>query len=101
MEAGERILAYITDMDEEAFLADTKTQDAVVRNFEIMGEAAKRLSSGTREAHPSVPWSDFARFRDVLIHQYDQIVPADVWRIAAVQLPPAMAPLRAAARLMG
>lgn len=72
-----------------------------MRNFEIMGEAAKRLSAATRDAHPGVPWSDFARFQDVLIHRYDQVVPADVWRIAAIELPPAMKRLHAAAKRLG
>lgn len=45
-----------------------------MHNFEIMGEAAKRLSNETREGHPEVPWTNFARFRDVLIHRYDQVV---------------------------
>ena len=72
-----------------------------MRNFEIMGEAAKRISEATRAAHPTVPWRDLARFRDVLIHQYDQVVPADVWRIATQELPSAMKQLHAAGKKRG
>lgn len=59
-------------MSEDEFLEDPRTIDAVVRNFEVMGEAAKRISEETRHANPAVPWRDFARFRDVLIHRYDE-----------------------------
>jgi len=54
----------------DAFLASRKTQDAVIRNFEIIGEAAKRLSPGITRAHNHIPWRRIAGFRDVLIHNY-------------------------------
>ena len=61
------------------FLRDTKTQDAVIRNFEIIGEAVKRLSETTRKLAPQVPWRLFAGFRDVLIHQYSGVDLSEVW----------------------
>lgn len=60
VEAIERIHRYIEDMDEVSFLDDEKTQDAVVRNFEIMGEASRNIElyhSDYAEAHAEIPWS--------------------------------------------
>ncbi|MBI3992460.1 MAG: DUF86 domain-containing protein [Candidatus Lambdaproteobacteria bacterium] len=52
------------------FFGDRKTQDATVRNFEVLGEAAKNLSPTFREQHVHVPWKPIAGLRDKLIHEY-------------------------------
>jgi uncharacterized protein with HEPN domain len=75
-------------MTEEAFRADLKTQDAVIRKMEVIGEAAKRLSEGTITALPSIDWKGFKGFRDVLIHNYDRVDVAIVWKTLAEELPP-------------
>jgi uncharacterized protein with HEPN domain len=62
-------------------------QDAVMRNFEVMGEAAKRVSSDLRARHPEVPWRRVAGFRDVLIHGYMQVEPGAVWNAVEASLP--------------
>jgi len=63
----------------QAFLADWLLQDAAIRNFEIVGEAVKRVSEELKAAHPEIPWADLAGFRDVLIHQYFRVDLAIVW----------------------
>lgn len=68
-QAMDRIISY-TNKDRETFIKSTMMQDAVIRNFEVMGEATKRLSSQFREAHSQVPWSLMARTRDRIIHDY-------------------------------
>jgi len=65
-----RILDYISGKDREEFEADLVTQDAVVRQLEIIGEATKRVSKELRSKHPDIPWSDMAGMRDVLTHDY-------------------------------
>jgi uncharacterized protein with HEPN domain len=70
LEACERISTYVEDVDSVAFREDRKTVDAVVRNLEILGEAAKAVSDPTRALAPEIPWQAIAGFRDVLIHQY-------------------------------
>lgn len=85
-ESIEKIEEY-TKEGESSFSSDYKTQDAVIRNFEIIGEAAKRLSDETRQIAQNVPWKQFAGFRDVLIHQYDGIDMAEVWLTIANDLP--------------
>lgn len=57
-------------MNPDAFFADPKTQDAVIRNIEVIGEAVKRVSPETRQAHTDVPWADIAGMRDRVIHGY-------------------------------
>ncbi len=62
-------------------------QDAVIRNFEIIGEAAKRVREDYRKEHPAIPWRLMAGFRDVLIHAYEGVDLRRVWHIAKDDLP--------------
>lgn len=86
-EAVRRIQAYTAEMTYESFLVDTKTQDAVIRNLEIIGEATKRLSKALRVEHDAIPWKSMAGVRDRLIHHYFGINFDVVWQIATVELP--------------
>ena len=67
LESVLRIEEFTRD-GKEAFVEDRMIQDAVIRNFEIMGEAAKRVPNQYRQKHPEIPWRLMAAFRDVLIH---------------------------------
>ena len=70
-----------------AFLASELLQDGVIRSFEVIGEVVKRLDPALKGQFPDVNWSDFAGFRDVLIHQYNSIRVDLVWRFAQEDLP--------------
>jgi uncharacterized protein with HEPN domain len=65
IEAIDAILSYTVD-GREAFLSDGKTQDAVIRNIEIIGQAVKGISDSTRALEPAVPWRQIAGMRDKL-----------------------------------
>jgi uncharacterized protein with HEPN domain len=69
------------------FFGDVMVQDAVLRNFEVIGEAAKRLDDAYRAAHPAIPWRALAGLRDVLIHQYEGVDLEKVWAIVEGELP--------------
>ena len=86
-EALQRITTYVAGMAYESFVADTRTQDAVIRNLEILGEATKNLSEELRAKYPAVPWKNITRARDRLIHHYFGINLDIVWQIATVELP--------------
>jgi len=82
-----RILDYISGKDRESFEAELVTQDAVVRQLEIIGEVSKRVSKEFRSKHPDIPWSDMAGMRDVLIHDYIDVDFGVVWKTASEDIP--------------
>jgi len=82
-----RVLDYISGKDRESFEADLVTQDAVVRQLEILGEATKWVSTELRSKHPDIPWSDMAGMRDVLIHDYIDVDFGVVWKTASEDIP--------------
>lgn len=86
-EAIYRITTYVNGMAYESFVADTKTQDAVIRNLEILGEATKNLSEPLRAVYQSIPWKKMAGARDRLIHHYFGVNLDIVWEIVTVDLP--------------
>ena len=87
LEAIHRADMYVAGMSYVEFLADLKTQDAVIRTLEIIGEATKRLSSELRTHHPAVPWKNMAGLRDKLIHDYFGVNFDIVWQIVHDELP--------------
>lgn len=86
VERIDRIIQF-TIPGEEAFLGDCKTQDAVLRNLEVIGEAAKRIHDDFRKANPVIPWRSLAALRDVIIHQYEGVSMPDVWQVVETHLP--------------
>ncbi|MBW4625208.1 MAG: DUF86 domain-containing protein [Brasilonema octagenarum HA4186-MV1] len=82
----ERIESYTCD-GKEAFMQTPMIQDAVIRNFEIIGEATKRLSPELRAAYPDIPWQQIAGLRDVLIHNYLRVNLSRIWGIIEQNLP--------------
>ena len=86
-EAMERIASYTSGLSFDDFMKDTKTQDAVIRNLEIIGEATKRISEAVRKTHDDMPWKEMAGTRDKVIHDYFGINYDIVWRVATGELP--------------
>ena len=82
----ERIRAY-TAGGRAVFFKDAKTQDAVMRNLEVIGEAVKHLSDGCRQLTPEIPWRRIAGMRDVLIHGYFGVKMETVWDVVEKELP--------------
>lgn len=80
--------SYTSGLTQAQFLEDDKTFDAVVRNLEVIGEAAKHLPDETRGVTPDVDWKKIAGLRDILIHEYFGIDGEIVWDIVQHKLPP-------------
>lgn len=90
--AGTLALRFVRDtQDAQALNADLKTRSAVLHQLLVLGEATKRLSPSFREAHAEIPWRQMAGLRDVLIHAYDAVDEAEVWRVLRHDLPTVLA----------
>ncbi|TRV44601.1 MAG: DUF86 domain-containing protein [Microcystis panniformis Mp_MB_F_20051200_S9] len=81
------LLQFVENMDESAFLTDKKTQNAVLYNITIIGEAVKKLTPDFREQHPQIPWKQIAGMRDKLVHDYRQINLKQVWLVTQTDIP--------------
>jgi uncharacterized protein with HEPN domain len=86
-DAIDRIITYTAD-GHAGFVADPKTQDAVVRNLEIIGEAVKHVTPETRAKRPEVPWTAIAGMRDRLIHDYFRVDLNIAWDVVTNDLAP-------------
>jgi uncharacterized protein with HEPN domain len=86
-DAIERIDKYTSGVDEKTFLSNTLIQDAVIRQIEVIGEAAKRLSPELRQTRADIPWQDIAGMRDKLIHGYFGVEIPQVWLTLVTDFP--------------
>ena len=83
VEAIRRVLEYTEGLTRESFLRDQKTIDAVVRNLEVLGEAAKHVPEAVRSRHDSIAWKKIAGLRDVLAHDYFGIDEDILWDVVS------------------
>ena len=95
LEAIRKIRDYTDGLSLEAFTADSKTFDAVIRNLEIIGEAVKQIPEDIRSLRPEVEWKRVGRLRDILIHQYFGVDAQIVWDIVQNKLAPLEQAIRA------
>ncbi|MBL7141085.1 MAG: DUF86 domain-containing protein [Planctomycetes bacterium] len=87
LNAARLITEFVRGMDFAAFQADARTQSAAVHQLLVIGEATKRLSDEFKAGHPSLPWRDMGRMRDKMIHHYEAVDLAEVWRAARRDIP--------------
>jgi uncharacterized protein with HEPN domain len=86
LEAARRAVDFSAGLTYDNFLKDIKTQDAVIRNIEIIGEAAKNVSEKTRGNYPEIPWKLVAGMRDKLVHHYFGVNIDIVWDVVRKDL---------------
>ena len=79
LDAGQAIQSYVEGYNYEDFAVDRKTLDAVVRCFEVIGEAVKHLPEEWKAEHLEIPWHAIAAFRNILAHAYFNIDASIVW----------------------
>ncbi len=87
VKACDRIREYVGEMDRESFLQDSRTYDAVVRNLEIVGEAAKHLPQSIRDRIPSIPFQQIGEMRNILAHGYFGIDDDILWDVIVNHVP--------------
>lgn len=87
LDAAQQVAVYIAGMDREAFLEDRRTQDAVVRQIEIMGEAATHVSEELKTEHPELDWKGLSRLRNFYIHVYRRVNYRNVWQTCRYTIP--------------
>ena len=86
LQSAQKIKRYTKGLNYESFITDDKTIDAVVRNFEIIGEAANRIESDFRDNNPEIEWKRIRGFRNRIVHDYFGIDYEIVWNIIETYL---------------
>jgi uncharacterized protein with HEPN domain len=87
LDAVSKAESYCSSLSKAGFASNELVQDAVIRQLEIAGEAAKHVSPAFRKKHPEVPWKDMAGMRDKLIHDYFGVDIGAVWLTVREDLP--------------
>jgi uncharacterized protein with HEPN domain len=94
LDAAERIAAFTDGISKEEFLDDEKLNLAVIRLFEILGEAANNISEDLQEKYNDIPWREIAGIRNRLIHGYFDVDLNIVWQIIQQDIPPLISNLK-------
>jgi uncharacterized protein with HEPN domain len=87
LEAVEKIEKYVKGLSSDEFIEDGKTVDAVIRNFQIIGEATKRIPDEVKRKYADIPWKEMAGMRDKLVHEYFGIKLDVLWKTIKSRLP--------------
>ncbi len=87
VEAMERIDSYIDELDLNLWLSDNKTIDAVVRNLEIIGEAASHVPNEVQKQNSDIPWKEIKGIRNLLAHEYFGVDNEIIWKTITQDLP--------------
>ena len=82
-----QIQSYADGYDLEVFLADRKTQDAIARQLEIIGEASRQLSDSFKSEHPDIPWQAIRSMRNRIAHDYINVDVFVVWEVTTGDIP--------------
>ena len=90
----ERVLDYTAGLDRGSFVASAMTYDAVLRNLELIGEAATHIPEAVRDAHPEIPWRAIVGARNRLAHSYLLIDDEIIWTMIQDAVPSLLPALR-------
>lgn len=87
LDSSNKVEEYIGNVTETSFHQNTLIQDGVIRQIEIIGEAAGRISKALRDSYPNIPWQDISGMRNKLIHEYFGVNLQAVWLTATNDVP--------------
>lgn len=87
LDSAALIRSYLAAVDRRAFMADSEKQDAVLRRFEVIGEAASRLSPESQALFPAIPFRAMRGMRNIIVHDYGEVDLELVWQTAEADLP--------------
>jgi uncharacterized protein with HEPN domain len=88
LEAINKTQRYVSDLSFDEFCADDKVIDAVVRNLEVIGEAARHIPPEIESRYTDVPWGEMRGMRNILVHEYFGINLSILWHTVKENLPP-------------
>ncbi len=87
LEATDNLEEFLTGIEYSSFVSDKLRYYAVLKNIEIVGEAAYMLSTSFKESHPELPWDKMIKMRHVLVHGYASVLPEILWQTAIQEIP--------------
>lgn len=87
LDSALKIENYVAELSYEEFELDEKTIDAVIRNFEIIGEASRNIFKKLRDKYPEVPWGNMISMRNILSHEYYRVGLNVVWDTIKEDIP--------------
>jgi uncharacterized protein with HEPN domain len=87
LNAARRVVRYAEDLSWERFRDDSLMQDAILRNLQIIGEAAQRISPELKSRHPQIPWAPMAGMRNRLVHEYFRLDLERIWQTVREDVP--------------
>ena len=95
IECAAKALRYADGLTLDTFRNDPLRKDAILRNLELLGEAAKKIPEDVRRRHPDIPWRNVAGLRDILAHSYFAVDDEVLWDVVEHHLPDLLARLEA------
>jgi uncharacterized protein with HEPN domain len=93
-QAIQHIQSFIGDMTFDEYLNDVRTISAVERQFEVLGEAARRISNEFRQTYPDIDWQRIIGLRNIVAHRYDEVRQDILWSVIRSELIPLLTQLQ-------
>ncbi|MCE5336617.1 MAG: DUF86 domain-containing protein, partial [Desulfobacteraceae bacterium] len=85
--SAKAVQSFVDDISYDEYIHDRKMQLAVERSLEIIGEAARKISEPLKTSHPEIPWKSIVGLRNVLAHEYGEILQERIWSVATQRIP--------------
>ena len=94
LQSAELILTYTAQCSKDEFVTNVQLQDAVIRRLLVIAEAARRVSTTTRQSLPNISWQEINGMRNRLVHEYNDVNLNIVWGVVQSEIPPLIEELK-------